>query len=90
MKRVSVSTKKGECLVNKKNNISYISSKIKQLSFDVMEHTPLAVVITDMEGTIEYVNPYFSKITGYSFEEAVGQNPRIMKSDKTRMGRHTI
>jgi PAS domain S-box-containing protein len=46
-----------------------------------IEQTPMAVVITDREGTIEYVNPHFTKITGYSAEEAVGKNPRILKSD---------
>ena len=41
-----------------------------------------SVVITDREGTIQYVNPVFEKITGYSREEAIGQNPRILKSSK--------
>ena len=39
-----------------------------------------AVVITDSEGTIEYVNPAFEQITGYSREEAIGRTPRILKS----------
>jgi len=41
-----------------------------------------AIVITDLHGTIEYVNPAFTQITGYSAAEALGQNPRILKSDK--------
>ncbi len=41
-----------------------------------------AVFITDSEGTIEYVNPAFEEITGYTAAEAVGQNPRILKSGK--------
>lgn len=41
-----------------------------------------AIVITDPGGTIQYVNPAFESITGYSAEEAVGQNPRILKSGK--------
>ena len=41
-----------------------------------------AVVITDREGTILYVNPAFERITGYSREEAVGKNPRILRSGK--------
>ena len=39
-----------------------------------------AVIITDPGGTITYVNPAFEKITGYSPEEALGKNPRILKS----------
>ncbi|MCK4699051.1 MAG: response regulator, partial [Bacteroidales bacterium] len=41
---------------------------------------PASVVITDLEGTIQYVNPNFTKVTGYSYEEAIGQNPRVLKS----------
>ena len=43
-----------------------------------------AVVITDRDGTIEWVNPAFSHLTGYSPEEAVGQNPRVLKSGRSR------
>ena len=45
-----------------------------------LEQAAEAVVITDAMGTIEYVNPAFEKITGYSSREAIGQNPRILKS----------
>ncbi|MBK7213504.1 MAG: PAS domain S-box protein [Bacteroidales bacterium] len=45
-----------------------------------MVHSPLSVVITDYSGTIEYVNPKFCEITGYTAEEAIGNNPRILKS----------
>jgi PAS domain S-box-containing protein len=41
-----------------------------------------AYVITDVNGTILYVNPAFERMTGYSREEACGQNPRILKSGK--------
>ncbi|MFQ5449335.1 MAG: ATP-binding protein [Nitrospinaceae bacterium] len=45
-----------------------------------MEALAEAVIITDPGGTITYVNPAFEKITGYPKEEALGQNPRILKS----------
>jgi len=45
-----------------------------------LEQSPASVVITNTEGTIEYVNPKFEKISGYSAEEALGQNPRVLKS----------
>jgi PAS domain S-box-containing protein len=40
------------------------------------------VIVTDTEGNVEYVNPSFERITGYSREEAVGRNMRILKSGK--------
>ena len=42
--------------------------------------SPTSVVITDLEGRIEYVNPAFTKVTGYTREEALTKNPRILKS----------
>jgi PAS domain S-box-containing protein len=38
------------------------------------------VVITDRNGTIEWVNPAWTALTGFSLEEAIGQNPRLLKS----------
>lgn len=45
-----------------------------------VEHCPASIVITDRGGNIEYVNPAFSQMTGYTQDEALGQNTRIMKS----------
>jgi nitrogen fixation negative regulator NifL len=45
-----------------------------------VEQSPASIVITDTSGTIEYVNPAFTKASGYSVAEAIGQNPRILKS----------
>jgi PAS domain S-box-containing protein len=56
--------------------------ELKKLS-QAVEQSPASVVITDLKGTIEYVNPKFCEVTGYTFEEAIGQNPRILKSDHT-------
>ncbi|QZX98437.1 PAS domain S-box protein [Halobaculum rubrum] len=44
------------------------------------ENAGHAVYITDTDGTIEYVNPAFEEITGYDREDALGENPRILKS----------
>jgi sigma-B regulation protein RsbU (phosphoserine phosphatase) len=54
---------------------------VERLS-SAVEQTADAVIITDMEGTITYVNPGFEQMTGYSREEAVGQTPRLLKSGK--------
>jgi polar amino acid transport system substrate-binding protein len=52
---------------------------VRKLS-QAVEQSPVTIVITDRNGTIEYVNPCFTKITGYTAQEAVGQNPRMLKS----------
>jgi PAS domain S-box-containing protein len=48
-----------------------------------IEQSPSTVMIVDTVGRIEYVNPKFTEITGYTLEEVVGQNPRILKSGET-------
>lgn len=45
-----------------------------------IEQTSEIIIITDVNGTIQYVNPAFEKITGYSRDEAISKNPRILKS----------
>lgn len=54
------------------NKLMYLSHAIEQ--------SPSSVVITDLEGKIEYVNSKFCLLTGYDREAALGQNPRILKS----------
>lgn len=51
-----------------------------KLLYDAIDRAPSSVVITDIEGTILYVNPSFVKITGYTKEEAIGRNPKVLKS----------
>lgn len=53
--------------------------QIRLLSKSI-EQSPVSVVITDPKGIIEYVNPAFSLVTGYSAEEAIGKNPNILQS----------
>jgi two-component system, cell cycle sensor histidine kinase and response regulator CckA len=57
-------------------------AQIKKLS-SAVEQSPASIVITDLTGAIEYVNPSFTRITGYTLEEVRGQNPRVLKGDKT-------
>ena len=47
-----------------------------------VEQAAETIVITDPQGTILYANPAFEKITGYTRQEAHGQNPRVLKSGK--------
>ena len=46
-----------------------------------VEQSGSAIVITDTNGLIEYVNPFFTRLTGYSPEEAIGKKPSILKAD---------
>jgi len=57
--------------------------KLRQLSAAV-EQCPASIVITDPNGAIEYVNPKFEQVTGYSLAEVLGQNPRLLKSGRMR------
>jgi PAS domain S-box-containing protein len=45
-----------------------------------VEQSPATVIITDLHGTIEYANPKFTEMTGYTLEEVEGKNPRFLKS----------
>jgi len=59
-----------------------ILDKLRKLSRAV-EQSPALIVITDLKGNIEYVNPKFTEITGYSLQEVVGKNSRFLKSGYT-------
>ena len=48
-----------------------------------VDQSPAAIFVTDTSGTIEYVNARFTESTGYSREEAVGKNPRLLQSGLT-------
>jgi PAS domain S-box-containing protein len=56
-----------------------MEEKLRQLSRAV-EQSPASIVITNPAGDIEYVNPKFVQVTGYTLAEALGKNPRILKS----------
>ena len=53
--------------------------RLRKLSVAVQQ-SPGSVVMTNTEGTIEYVNPKFCEVTGYAPEEVIGRNPRMLKS----------
>ena len=56
--------------------------KLLQLSWAV-EQNPATIVITDLNGSIQYANAKFFEITGYTVEEVLGKNPRILKYGHT-------
>ena len=57
--------------------------EIRKLSRGI-EQSPASVVITDLNGDIEYVNSKFCQISGYNYDEIIGKNPRILQSGETR------
>lgn len=58
-----------------------VEEKIRSLS-RATEQSPAGILVTDCAGNIEYVNPKFCEVTGYTVQEAIGRNPRILKSEK--------
>ncbi len=77
-------------LVHAKNEIEQRNQTEKELRklTRAVEQSPASIIITDPDGKIEYVNPRFSSVTGYSLDEAIGKNPRILKSGKTPPDTH--
>ncbi|MEE9613816.1 MAG: PAS domain S-box protein [Thermodesulfobacteriota bacterium] len=71
----------------KKANVANMQAEaeeeIRKLSRAV-EQSPATVLITDTNGDIEYVNPKFTELTGYSFEEVKGKNPSVLKTGHTK------
>ncbi len=51
-----------------------------------IENSPNSIVITNANAEIEYVNPYFTELTGYTLEEVQGKNPNILQSGQTVKG----
>lgn len=56
--------------------------RLAQLSRAV-EQSPASILITDLDGRIEYVNPKFLEVTGYAATEVLGRNPSLLKGGKT-------
>jgi len=62
--------------------------QVRQLSRAV-ESSPTSIVITGIDGNIQYVNPKFTQLTGYTSEEILGKNSNILKTDQTPPGTHS-
>ncbi|WP_052380365.1 PAS domain S-box protein [Paenibacillus camerounensis] len=54
-----------------------------RLYLNVIEQAPMSILITDKDRQIEYINPYFTEVTGYSKAEILGKTPSLLKTDKT-------
>jgi len=72
----------GILLIRKRKALKTAQEEL-QVLHKAVEQSPVSIVITDRKGLIEYVNPFFSTLTGYSAQEVIGKNPRILNSGKT-------
>ena len=61
---------------------------LRKLSLAI-EQSPESIVITTLDGAIEYVNDAFVQVTGYAREELIGKNPRVLQSGQTPPERYT-
>ncbi len=61
--------------------------QVRKLSRAV-ESSPTSIVITGVDGNIQYVNPKFTQVTGYTIDETFGKNSNILKTDQTPVGTH--
>lgn len=71
----------GQCndLIQMKKRLQKQGEMIQLLS-QAMEQAPAPIVITALDGAIEYVNAMFCRVTGYEKDEVIGKNPRFLKS----------
>ncbi|MCW8884077.1 MAG: EAL domain-containing protein [Motiliproteus sp.] len=63
-------------------HLAIAEGKVRMLS-QAVEQSPVSVIITDLDGNIEYVNQNFQVVTGYSDTEVIGENTRILRSGNT-------
>lgn len=64
-------------------NLDKLADKEKLKLIEAIELASVTIIMTDADGNIQYGNPAFEKISGYSLKEAIGKNPRILKSGLT-------
>jgi two-component system, NtrC family, sensor kinase len=85
IKNSTVSVNDGRYVILSGNDLleRYEAEKVLHQLSRAVEQSPCSIVITDTHGTIEYVNNKFCQVTGYSLAEAIGQNPRVLKSGQT-------
>jgi PAS domain S-box-containing protein len=84
---------RGRCVFNKNNNLDYLEGYIEDITFkkqaekelrkisQAIKQSPVSIVITNADGIIEYTNPKFTEVTEFEASEAIGKNPRMLKSD---------
>lgn len=67
------------------NNINTLKlNNIPEIFTSIIKSSPTSIIITNHKGEIEYVNPKFTRLTGYTLNEVIGKTPRILKSGYTK------
>lgn|GEM_PF-3458187 len=79
-----------ESALNQTEQQRDLSIQREKLAFAGLEHSTQGISIIDLNASIVYVNSAFERNTGYSRGEAIGQNPRFLKSGKTALKIHTM
>jgi len=79
LEEAAVDTAFGLANLDKDEKRRQAEESLRKVSIAV-EQSPVSIVITDLRGNIEYVNPHFCRLSGYSREEIIGQNPRLLQS----------
>lgn len=59
------------------------STERLRMLWQAVQQSPASVLVTDAQGSIQYVNPKFTEVTGYSAEEVLGRKPGLLRSGKT-------
>lgn len=90
---ITVESLANQILLNKKlaiqgvlrdiTELTALDERVRKLSRAV-DQSPVSIVITDLQGKIEYVNSAYLKITGYSLDELIGNSSSILKSNHTK------
>ena len=75
------------CILHDITNSVRANEQLRKLSRAV-EQSGSTIVISDLDGNIEYVNKKFVETTGYTLEEVIGKNPRVLKSGYTSAGEY--
>ncbi|QWR76574.1 response regulator [Candidatus Magnetomonas plexicatena] len=71
-----------EGFINDVTECKRAEAQLIKLSSAIIQ-SPVAVIITDLDGKIDFINPRFCEMTGYSRQEVTGKNPRFLQSGKT-------
>ncbi|MDD3505111.1 MAG: CHASE domain-containing protein, partial [Sulfurimonas sp.] len=70
-------------LLKSRHLLKVQAQKLLKLS-QAIEQSPSTIIITDLNGNIEYANNAFTQVTGYQKQEVIGKNPRFLQSGKTK------